>query len=233
MASLASQANRGSGKPTLVLVPTELELRRLEDQGGLLASHGIVRVCGFGPIAAAARCSRMLAQLTPARVLLVGIAGAYDVERDPIGCALEFSSVAIDGIGAGEGRELVPPAALGFPQWPGSPGAPAVEERLPLARAPSGDAGLLLTTCAASAARAQVVARLERFPGARAEDMEGFGVACACRLAGVPLRIVRGISNRVGDRDAKHWSLPRALASARLAALALLESAWNDGGDAP
>ena len=58
-------------------------------------------------------------------------------------------------------------------------------------------------------------------------------MACACRLAGVPLRIVRGISNRAGDRDAKHWSVPRALAAARLAALPLLASAWDDGGEAP
>jgi futalosine hydrolase len=100
-----------------------------------------------------------------------------------------------------------------------------------LARAPSEAAGLLLTTCAAAAEEAQVEARLERFPAARAEDMEGFGVACACRLAAVPLRIVRGISNRVGDRDAEHWKLAPALASARLEALALLESVWDEGGN--
>ena len=229
MASQASAAKSGSGRPTLLLLPTELELRRLEDQGGIPSGHAIVRVCGFGPVTAAARCAGMLEQLTPARVLLVGIAGAYDIDRDPLGSALEFSSVAIDGIGVGEGRELVPPPTLGFPQWPGSDSTPAIAERLPLA-APE-EAGLLLTTCAASATPAQVEARLERFPEARAEDMEGFGVASACRLAGVPLRIVRGMSNRVGDRDAKHWSLPRALASARITALQLLESTWDEGGN--
>ena len=66
--------------------------------------------------------------------------------------------------------------------------------------------------------------RRERFPDAVAEDMEGFAVAVACTLAGVPLRVVRGISNLVGDRDPKHWRIPAALAAARLAALELLEA---------
>ena len=62
----------------------------------------------------------------------------------------------------------------------------------------------------------------ERYSGALAEDMEGFGVALACQLAGTPCWIVRGISNQVGDRDPAHWRIPAALTAARRRALELL-----------
>ena len=60
--------------------------------------------------------------------------------------------------------------------------------------------------------------RRARFRDALAEDMEGFAVAFACALAGVPVSIVRGISNVVGDRDPAHWRIPAALAARARAA---------------
>ena len=50
--------------------------------------------------------------------------------------------------------------------------------------------------------------------------MEGFAVAVACRLAGVPLKIIRGISNHAGDRQHSRWKITEAL----LSAAALYES---------
>jgi futalosine hydrolase len=83
-------------------------------------------------------------------------------------------------------------------------------------------AGLLLSACAASADDADVRSRLQLFPDAAAEDMEGFAVAAACRLAGVPLDIVRGISNVTGDRDISRWQIEAACrAAAELAAMLL------------
>lgn len=217
------------GSPTLLLVPTELERQRLADLGGFGRGLALVASGGFGPVAAAARSATLLAELRPARVLLVGIAGAYDTELHPPGSAIEFDEVAIDGIGAGEGRALLGPSALGFPQWPEVPPARAIRERLELAGGAPG--ALLLTTCAAAASATEVAHRRERFPGALAEDMEGFAVACACAMAGVPLRIVRGISNRAGQRDPRAWRIPAALAAARELALAILnESHWPERG---
>jgi futalosine hydrolase len=222
--SPATEINQPSlGSPTLALIPTELERRRFDDHGGLPSGVALQALCGFGPVAAAARTAELLATLRPARVLLIGIAGAYDTSSHPVGEAFEFGEVAIEGIGVGEGRQLVAPPALGFPQWPGSPGSSRpVFDRLPLASA--GSSALLLTTCAASADIAQARLRRARFPEAVAEDMEGFAVATACALANVPLRIVRGISNEVGDRAPEHWRIPAALAAAHRVALALLES---------
>ncbi|MCY2958635.1 MAG: futalosine hydrolase [Planctomycetota bacterium] len=215
------------GSPTLILVPTAVEERRLEDQGGFDPGLGLVALCGFGPIAAAARTAELLSTLRPARVVLVGIAGTFDAELLPIGRALAFDAVAVEGIGAGEGRDLAGPAALGFPQWPGAGGSEAIHDRIVLARSRVRDparlrdperTALLLSTCAASASAAQAALRRERFPEALAEDMEGFAVALACALAGVPCQIVRGISNVVGDREPARWRIPAALAAARLCA---------------
>jgi futalosine hydrolase len=216
------------GSPTLILIPTEIERRRFLDQGGLPPGTAVLERCGFGPVAAAARTAELLARLHPARVLLVGIAGAYDVERHPVGTALEPARVALEGVGVGAGRNLIAPPELGFPQWPGSDeaggrGTRAIYDRLELDAGANAD-GLLLTTCAASADAEQSAQRRELFPDAVAEDMEGFAVATACTLAGVPLRIVRGISNQVGDRDPEHWRIPAALAAARRTALEVLAS---------
>ncbi len=213
------------GSPTLVLVPTDLELARLRDLGGFPSGLALVERCGFGPVAAAARTATLLERLRPRQVLLVGIAGSYDVERFPVASALEFDACAIEGIGVGEGASLIPPPALGFPQWPGAEGGRApIFDRVPLARASRAEPVTLLTTCAASADAAQARLRRTRCPDAVAEDMEGFAVAAACSMAGTPLRIVRGLSNLVGDRDAAHWRIPAALAAARTLALELLES---------
>lgn len=214
MATIGPGAAPPLGSPTLVLVPTELERRRLLDGGGLGTGLALNALCGFGPIAAAARTAELIARLRPRRVLLVGIAGTYDPDRIPVGAAIEFGAVAVEGIGVGEGATAQGPPALGFPQWPGreETGTPSIDDRLPLAA--SGDA-LLLTTCSASDSPEHVLRRRERFPDALAEDMEGFGVALACALAGTPLDIVRGISNVAGDRDPASWRIPAALLAAR------------------
>ena len=49
--------------------------------------------------------------------------------------------------------------------------------------------------------------------------MEGFGVAIACEMAGVPWQIIRGISNQAGQRDQAQWCIDEALRAASFLAL--------------
>jgi len=226
-----------SGSPALLLFPTELERERFRDQGSLPTGLALPFVCGFGPVAAAARTAELVRALRPRRVVLVGIAGAYDDERHPPGSALAFSRVAIDGVGVGEGERFLGPPRVGFPQWPGSKGGPGsddtprIEDVLALEPPAARDDGLLLTTCAASDSPEHAALRLARFPEAVAEDMEGFAVACACALGRTPCTVVRGISNRAGQRDPKRWRIPAALAAARrLVAACLEEDRWSSPG---
>ena len=216
--------------PTLVIVPTEPERRLLAPAlAGGLGPASRIELCGFGPVAAAARTAALIAAYAPARVLLVGIAGRLDARLD-IGAAYRFDRVACYGVGAGSGDGFVPAEALGWSQWLGDPADPAAVVgdmiHLPMDVVGRGLAhGLLLTVCAASATAEDVARRTKLFPAAVAEDMEGFAVALACRLAGVPLTIIRGISNTAGDRDHSRWRVPEALAAAAaLASQALEES---------
>ena len=212
-------------RQTLLLVPTEMERAHLRLAGGLEASCGDARIIGFGPVAAAARCAGLLAELRPERVLLVGIAGTYDAATLPPGSAADFGSVAIDGVGAGTGAAHQLPSRLGLPQWPGGLGTEVgvVNESLSLSN-PDGSValgGLLLTACAAAATPTEVAERRARHPGTLAEDMEAFGAALACALAGVGLTVVRGISNVAGDRDRSRWVVAEAMASAAATAARL------------
>lgn len=216
---------------TLILIPTELERRQLvEPLAAATTSDDRVELCGFGPIAAAARTATLLAKQRPQRVLLVGIAGAVQADLR-VGDAVAFGRVACYGVGAGGGATFVPAAEMGWPQWPGDP---ACEEARvgdvllcgwDAAKPRDGEPArerLLLTACAASASDADVTARRRLFPEADAEDMEGFGVAAACRMAGVPLAIVRGLSNQAGHRDTASWKVAEALAAAGRLAINVL-----------
>jgi futalosine hydrolase len=200
----------------LVLVPTELELRRLVSLGGLRAPDGAdlpIELVGFGAVAAAARTMALALAHRPRRLVLVGIAGRYGAREAR---AETFGNVRVDVIGAGEGARHLLPSELGFPQWQDERGA--VHEELPL----HGDGGTLLTVMAAARDALEVAARRARHPGAVGEDMEAFGVALAARLARVPLTVVRGWSNDAGDGDVRGWDIDGALAAARARTLEVL-----------
>lgn len=212
----------------LLLVPTELERGFIAPVMAAACSTAIpVELCGFGSVVAAARTAQLIAEHRPERVLLVGIAGRF-ADRLTVGRAYAFERVACHGVGAGSGDAFMSAEAMGWKQWPGdaSDANAAIGDALPCtsgrpsAAAPT--AGLLLSACSASAGDDDVRSRLRLHPEAAAEDMEGFAVAAACRLAGVPLDIVRGISNMAGDRDTSRWQIEAACRAAAALAAALL-----------
>ena len=57
--------------------------------------------------------------------------------------------------------------------------------------------------------------------------MEGYAVAAACLTASVPLCIVRGISNQVGERDKEHWNMEAAMEAAIEMSREMIESPQN------
>lgn len=208
MAMEASNTDPSQWAPghTLLCVPTAGELQRLQQLAPDIVDRSrwlAVETVGFGPVAAAARAAALIAETRPERVVLIGIAGSHGSGL-AVGEAAWFGDVALDGVGAGEGSSLLLPSAMGLPQWEG------VDEHLTLAS----DGPLLLTVCAAAEGSAMLAARRSRFPAAVAEDMEGFGVALAAHLAGVPLHVARGVSNVAGDREHSGWRIDDALSAA-------------------
>ncbi|MGB7343897.1 MAG: futalosine hydrolase [Pirellulaceae bacterium] len=198
--------------PNLLLIPTEFERGKLEPLLAATATqHGWeIALSGFGPIAAASRTAMLIAQHQPKVVCLIGIAGGFDGRGVAIGQATQFDSVACDNIGVGSGADYRSAAELGWSMIEDTD--PEIDDIIFLRS--SVTERCLLTVCAASANASEANARAKKFPDVIAEDMEGFGVAMSCQLAGVQLRIVRGISNLVGDRDNDKWQVETALAAA-------------------
>ncbi len=212
----------------LILIPTAPEREILEPLlQPDLQPEDRVELCGFGLAAAGVRSGMLLERYRPREVLLVGIAGTF-TDALSVGTAGFFDEVACRGIGVGTGKEH---RTVGRLQWShlGSltaDGGPRVGDTICIRReAPVqtlSAAGQLLSVTAASADAADAAICRQQFPSAVAEDMEGFSVALACRLAAVPLVIVRGISNRVGDRDRSAWKMSEALESAAALARSFL-----------
>jgi futalosine hydrolase len=207
-------------KDWLVLVPTKMEKEVLLQFPGL--QDVAIEICGFGPIVSAARASQLLAAHEPVQVLLLGIAGAYDSNLKT-GEAYEFSAVNCDGVGAGQGESFQSAKQMGWPQWPGDHAVRPIEDRIDLSSELQIQNRELVTVCSAADSDAMVSERLARFSSATAEDMEGYGVAAACRLANVPLKIVRGISNRAGDRNKDNWQIKDALGAVAVLAKQIID----------
>ena len=211
--------------PRLLLIPTVVEARLLfgdASAAALGAAAGDPRpvrmedvtlfaaVCGFGLAAAGAGASRaaerMAEQGGVSDLCLAGIAGTYDADRAPVGSAIVGMAVTCWGIGVGEGLAHQSAAALGWEA-----------DRLELALASNVAAahGEILSVTAAPASPGEAARRRSAHPAALAEDMESFAVALAARLRGVPLTVVRGMSNVAGERDKVSWRMPDAIDAVR------------------
>jgi len=206
--------------PDLILIPTELERRFLSRCGHGFNHRGDcdnatnrsadVELCGFGLVAAAARAMQLIALHRPSRVILIGIAGSLEPSIQ-VGTAVEFGSVAVDGIGVGFGDSFQNAAAMGWKHWHDPLSSITIGDRVELQNAGGPE---LLSVCAASTDAQHAALRHQIYRNAVAEDMEGFGVAVACQLMQVPLRIVRGISTVAGNRDFIPWQVVPALKQA-------------------
>ncbi|MFG0254362.1 MAG: hypothetical protein ACF787_04595 [Rhodopirellula sp. JB053] len=181
---------------TLLLVPTAMERDRvksgLKDRGAWQEGSGqtTIQLCGFGIAAAAAVSSRLVATHRPSRVVLAGIAGAFEpgafkpdafkpgalgkqgTEKATdglscrVGAAYWFGDVLCDGIGVGEGSDHVSAGELGWPHLVPENGGSEIGDRIKL-ELPTGvdgrhDRRCLVTGCAASADQRMASVRAQR-----------------------------------------------------------------------
>ncbi|TNE87141.1 MAG: hypothetical protein EP330_19425 [Deltaproteobacteria bacterium] len=146
-------------------------------------------VVGIGPILAAARAAEILARRKPDSVVLIGTGGAY-AGGPAIGEAIVASRVGMSyGVAAmGLGYVPRPPAPVEC--------APELIERIDL------PAHHVLTVSAITT-DPTLADRIR--DGWTVEHMEAFGVALACRNAGVPFTAVLGITNDVGPEAHTQW----------------------------
>lgn len=205
---------------SLLLVPTQFELDYLTEVfcKSITNANYRIELCGFGPIVSGILATRLIAQYQPKKVLLTGLAGCLD-PRLKTGTAVEFDEVVCYGIGAGSGTSFITAQEMGWSQWYSDSNKFEIKDSITLESDQFIPLAQLLTCCAASGNEQDVQMKKERFPNAVAEDMEGFAVAAACRLASVPLRIIRAISNQAGDRNKSNWRVCEAMAAVELEVL--------------
>lgn len=141
-------------------------------------------------------------------VLLVGLAGAFDLGQHPLRSLCVVREELWPEYGLNDGS-TVTARAFSFPLWKRADGAREdVYDSIGLAD-PRGlfamreNAGLAdcrsLTVAGVSASVARARAMRQRYQ-ADLENMEGFAVAYACARAGVPCAEIRAVSNKVGPR---------------------------------
>jgi futalosine hydrolase len=144
-----------------------------------------VLVCGIGPVEAAVRTARAIADLRPDAVLHIGLAGARTLE--PPALVLGSEAVYEDARGPLLLSRIEPDAEL----------LERIRRGLPEAHVlPIGTSAYVGGTSACEV-----------------EAMEGFAVLRACALAGVPAVELRAVSNAIDEPDRAKWRFDDALAA--------------------
>ncbi len=190
----------------LILVPTQGERDAIESLIDRVPPTVTIHTVGFGVISSAVETMRLIERSAPHAVILAGIAGAFESQvegHDVLGSSLWASRVFIDGIGVGQGEAFVDAQTLGW----------QCTDALTCVVPAWADFGDVLTVCSGSADRNDAERRADTYPSVVAEEMEGYGVAWACKRNAVPFSMVRGFSNFVGRRDRTTWKVREALES--------------------
>ena len=195
----------------LVVTPVAVErkavCRGLRDGGWFT-----VAVSGVGAAAAAAKTAKELAALKYDLVICAGIAGGFPGQAE-VGSLVAATEIIAADLGAETADGFRSLADLGFGSVRFPPDLALTNfliEGLRAAGLPVISGPILtVNTVTGTAQRAAELA--ERFPGAAAEGMEGYGVALAAHAAGLPVLELRAISNQVGPRDRSVWRIKEAL----------------------
>jgi futalosine hydrolase len=159
----------------------------------------------------------------PGLVLQVGIGGAFDTVRHPVGSAacLARDGVADLGVREADGWRDVFEMGLTDPDTHPYRGGWLVNphDRL-LTR--SGLAAATGVTVNRVSTDRDWIGDLERRLRPDIESMEGAALHYVCLMESVPFLQIRGVSNRVGERDKSAWQIAAALDSAAAALHRLL-----------
>ncbi|MEU1041709.1 futalosine hydrolase [Streptomyces sp. NPDC005907] len=185
---------------------------------------------GVGPALAAASTAGALTAATLAGapydlVVCAGIAGGFQPGA-PVGSLVVADEITAADLGADTADGFVPVTALGFGTVTHRPPQTLVRDA---AAATGAATGTVLTVSTVTGTAARAAELRGRHPRALAEAMEGFGVAEAAALHGVPVLEIRAVSNPVGPRDRAAWRIGDALAALTEAfgKLAPVLESWN------
>lgn len=208
-----------------VLVVTAVPAEREAVLRGLRHNRRFdVLAAGVGPVAAAVKTAKVLANTKYGLVVSAGIGGGFP-GRAEVGSLVVANEIVAADLGAETPQGFISLDELGFgpTRIPVDAGlVNGVTGALLAAKLPVNTGPVLtLSTVTGSAESAAELAA--RVPGAVAEAMEGYGVALATHHLGVPVLELRAISNLVGPRDRAAWRIKEALDVLEAASSVLLE----------
>jgi futalosine hydrolase len=185
-----------------VLIVTAVAVER----DACAAAAADVCAVGAGPVEAAAGTSALLAPGRYDVVISAGIAGGMGDAR--VGDLVVADEIIFADLGAETPNGFRSSSSLGFgaERYPVDPDLVAE-----LARRTDASIGTILTVATVTGSADTATTLTARHPAARAEAMEGAGVAAAAARFGVRYAELRSISNLVGPRDRAEWRVDGAL----------------------
>lgn len=190
-----------------LLIVTAVDAERDAVRAGLKDNADIsVQTIGLGPAQAAAATALLLSKGNYRGVVSAGIAGAF-AGRAEIGDTVVATRAIAADLGAQSPRGWLPVVSLGFG------GVSSISADASITANIDGRRGAVLTLATVTGTQETAEELSGRYPDAHAEAMEGFGVATAAKLCGVPFAEIRTISNIVGPRDKDGWRLQDAFAA--------------------
>ncbi len=209
-----------------ILVVTAVEAEQRAVQLGLTGDERFHIVAGgVGAPAAAAATSALLARPHSYKlVLAAGIAGGFH-GRAPVGSLAVAERIIAADLGAETADGFLSLDELGFGSASLAVDAArsqAVAEALSAAALPCA-LGSILTVNTVTGTAERALKLQQRIPEAVAEAMEGYGVAMAAHMQGLPVMELRAISNPVGPRDRAAWRIREALDSLQQACSVIKE----------
>lgn len=210
-----------------VLVMTAVSVEREAVWQGLQSDRRFdVMVAGIGPVAAAAKTAKVLAasEYDYGLVVSAGIGGGFPGEAGVGSLVVAGEMVAADlGAETPDGFISLDELDLGVTRIPVDVGlVDGLTKALLTAGFPV-KTGPVLTVSTVTGTAESAAKLAARVPGATAEAMEGYGVALAAHLHGVPALEIRAVSNLVGPRDRAAWRIKEALEVLEAAGSVLLE----------
>ncbi|SDJ02651.1 futalosine hydrolase [Alteribacillus bidgolensis] len=197
-----------------VLIVTAVEAEHEAVQRGLDHHCGFdVIAGGVGLAEAAASTAIALTKDSYTAVVSAGIAGGFRAQTE-LGSIVVASEIWGADLGAetNEGFYDLEKLNLGCSRYQCDP---LLTDKLCTSIAERGlkaQTGAILTTAAVTGTAKTAENLAVRVPEAKAEAMEGFGVAVSAQKFDVPVFEIRSISNFVGPRDRDNWKIKEALA---------------------
>jgi len=194
----------------LIVSATDFEIAPFEKRlAELTVDHDIDFLkTGVGPVPTCFYLSQYLLKQTADLVINAGIAGAFDVNKFPLGTVLEIQKDRFGDLGAefSDGHfedvfdlGLEKDAAFYKDGWLINPNCGQAFQTA---------TGLTMHKVTGTNEGA---AKIYQKYHADTESMEGAAVAYTCQQLNIPYRQIRSISNKIENRDRDKWNIPLAI----------------------